>query len=700
MRWTIFSFITLVFVANALQARPQVQSQVDSDDDATIVLTVLNSAIRSDQKSWCTLRFIDSGQQVSWSNGDQIELKIYEDDILGDDLIWSKSISPDSTSISANSIDITLDCSSWFHDDEDAIDVELYAQALVTKDNCGTFCMYDKPETDLLTVEIYDDDLAEDDNDPDRAWSLIPGLNPDRVAADSADWSSLLLDAAQQDLSFRVEYRDNAGPLLAQLFASDKSTLIAALSPGDEALVYTTNLNAGVYYLKVWNSEPDNPNFYDIRVDISPADGIPVINAGGSRNYIEGDAPLIVNPALRVDDDGPQMVSAHMYIGDGFVSGEDQLELDDLGGRRTVQWDAVNGVLDLSMTGDAAAFQAALRSIKYFNLGGDRPSPGPRKIFFRVNDGQHDSAEANSLIVVQAVNDLPFFTSSTPSGVLVIDEGNTLDFTVVAQDPEDDSLSYGGLGFPPGAALDAETGQFSWTPGWQEAGRWSLRLTVSDGQGTVGADLVLLAHAIDDDGDGVANGLEDQLHMNSDNPDSDADNISDSEELGIVGEPRDSDEDGIIDALDMDSDDDGISDLVEAGDANIDTPARDSDQDGTPDYLDLDSDDDGIGDKDDNCRVISNSDQVDSDFDGIGDVCDGEISDAGETTQDAGFADDAGPGESDAAIGDASQTDAPAHDYAGSIADPACQCTSTGRNLHNFIPLLMLLALTLYRRRQ
>jgi len=53
---------------------------------------------------------------------------------------------------------------------------------------------------------------------------------------------------------------------------------------------------------------------------------------------------------------------------------------------------------------------------------------------------------------------------------------------------------------------------------------------------------------------------------------------------------RDSDNDGIVDTLDLDSDNDGIPDSVE-GDASID-----SDADGTPDYLDRDSDGDGIDD--------------------------------------------------------------------------------------------------------
>ncbi len=689
-----------LYAATAM-ARPAVQSKVASDDDATLVLSVLDSAIRGDQASWCSLRFMDSGDQVVWSTGDHYTLSVFEDDVVGDDLIWSKSVTIDAATLAAGTVDRSFDCSAWFHDDEDAYGVELYAQAKVIKDKCGTFCMYDEPQTDLLTVAIFDDDLAEDDNDPLRAWSLLPGLNPDRVAADSSDWSSIALDTAQQDVSFRVEYRNEAGPLLARPYDSDHSTLLGDLSASADALALTTSLSAGVYYLKVWNSLPGDPNFYDIRVDVAPADGVPVISAGGSVNYIEGDEAVVVNSGLRVDDDGSQMPNARLRIGDGFVSGEDQLELDDLGGQRTVQWDAVNGVLNIDLPGNAAACQAALRSVKYRNLAGDNPSPGARKIYFRVSDGQHDSAEADSLLVVRAVNDLPYFVEPTPTGVLAVQEGHPISFTLHAEDPEGDPLSYGGLGFPDSASLDSDSGQFDWTPTWQQAGRWSLRLTVSDGQGTAGADLVLVASAIDNDDDAVPDGLEAQLGLDSDSPDSDGDNISDSEELGILGDPRDSDGDGTIDALDTDSDDDGISDSVEAGDENLATPARDSDQDGTPDYLDTDSDDDGVDDKSDNCRVIANADQQDSDDDGIGDACDGQVNDAGTQSSDAASAPDAGLSDQDATTTDAGSEDGPAHDLAGSLDDSGgCQCASHADKAPLKLWLWLLVGFALWRRQR
>ena len=130
---------------------------------------------------------------------------------------------------------------------------------------------------------------------------------------------------------------------------------------------------------------------------------------------------------------------------------------------------------------------------------------------------------------------------------------------------------------------------------------------------------------LDDDGDGIPNGIDGKEDTDGDgtpnyqDEDSDGDGISDSEETPN-GVPVDTDEDGAPDFKDTDSDGDGIPDSVE-GTADFDgdgipnyrdtdndndgiddmiecptQPCLDSDADGQADYLDTDSDDDGIPD--------------------------------------------------------------------------------------------------------
>ena len=76
----------------------------------------------------------------------------------------------------------------------------------------------------------------------------------------------------------------------------------------------------------------------------------------------------------------------------------------------------------------------------------------------------------------------------------------------------------------------------------------------------------------------------------------------------------DTDVDGTIDAWDNDSDDDGLVDALEL--------FVDSDLDGLLDLRDPDSDDDGVGDAGDNCPTVRNLGQSNLDGDAFGDACD------------------------------------------------------------------------------
>ena len=101
--------------------------------------------------------------------------------------------------------------------------------------------------------------------------------------------------------------------------------------------------------------------------------------------------------------------------------------------------------------------------------------------------------------------------------------------------------------------------------------------------------------------------------------DSDGDTISDGYEGDGFDGQVDTDGDGQLDRYDLDSDNDGILDAVEAGDADVGTPPVDTDGDGTPDFRDPDSDDDGVSDQDETA-IGSNPKSSDSDGDGVSDL--------------------------------------------------------------------------------
>ena len=68
-----------------------------------------------------------------------------------------------------------------------------------------------------------------------------------------------------------------------------------------------------------------------------------------------------------------------------------------------------------------------------------------------------------------------------PIGHKTVDEGQLLQFTITASDPDEDSLTYSASNLPTGASFNPDTQTFSWTPGSGEAGSYpNVLFTVTD----------------------------------------------------------------------------------------------------------------------------------------------------------------------------------------------------------------------------
>lgn len=117
----------------------------------------------------------------------------------------------------------------------------------------------------------------------------------------------------------------------------------------------------------------------------------------------------------------------------------------------------------------------------------------------------------------------------------------------------------------------------------------------------------------DSDQDKLADALELKLKTDPILADTDGDGLGDAIEIGAnLESPIDSDQDGIINALDQDDDGDRIPTVLES--------TEDKDQDGLANYLDFDSDNDSKSD-----TVEADLSNADNDQDGIDDLFDADF---------------------------------------------------------------------------
>jgi hypothetical protein len=143
-----------------------------------------------------------------------------------------------------------------------------------------------------------------------------------------------------------------------------------------------------------------------VTITITAVNDAPVITAGGTLNFIEGSPATAIDGTILVTDaDSTNLVSATVVIAGNYVNGQDILALPLTAGI-TGLFTPATGTLTLTGSATVAAYQAALRTVTYFNNSGT-PSVAPRTVTWVVNDGTLSSNIAASTITVTAVNSAP-----------------------------------------------------------------------------------------------------------------------------------------------------------------------------------------------------------------------------------------------------------------------------------------------------
>ncbi len=106
--------------------------------------------------------------------------------------------------------------------------------------------------------------------------------------------------------------------------------------------------------------------------------------------------------------------------------------------------------------------------------------------------GQSVSVSIDNGQVIIDTNEAPVLSSI---GNKSVNEGVSLQFTISATDPDDDSMTYSASNLPTGATFDTDTQAFSWTPTYTQSGTYaSVCFEVSDGSLTDSEDITISAN--------------------------------------------------------------------------------------------------------------------------------------------------------------------------------------------------------------
>jgi hypothetical protein len=100
---------------------------------------------------------------------------------------------------------------------------------------------------------------------------------------------------------------------------------------------------------------------------------------------------------------------------------------------------------------------------------------GSYQVTFTASDGQDQDSETITITVAN-VNRAPVMSDL---GDQSVDESNTLAFSVSANDPDGDAITYSATGLPSGATFTDSS--FSWTPTTDQVGTYDLTIIASDG---------------------------------------------------------------------------------------------------------------------------------------------------------------------------------------------------------------------------
>ena len=105
---------------------------------------------------------------------------------------------------------------------------------------------------------------------------------------------------------------------------------------------------------------------------------------------------------------------------------------------------------------------------------------GEYVVTFHASDGENVVSQTVAITVAPENH---FFPELNAIGHKEVNEGETLNFTLSAVDPDSSALTFSAENLPDGASLNPDTREFQWTPTHYQAGEYpNIIFTVSDGE--------------------------------------------------------------------------------------------------------------------------------------------------------------------------------------------------------------------------
>lgn len=230
--------------------------------------------------------------------------------------------------------------------------------------------------------------------------------------------------------------------------------------------------------------------------------------------YVVGSAATPVDDGLAINDvDSTMMAGATVSITSNFTSGQDLLQFTNQNGIAGA-YNASTGVMTLTGSATVAQYQAALRSVKYFNASGT-PNITTRTVQFQVNDGDKDSNFTTRDIAFSTENSPPTILQGDSTNVAMDEDADSTPFTLAldADDPNFDALTWNvqSQAAHGTASVDASgsTVNVHYTPTLHYSGDDSFTVRVSDGNGGTDTITVNVTVAPFTDNDNVTTVIED-----------------------------------------------------------------------------------------------------------------------------------------------------------------------------------------------